>query len=93
MNVFISWSGEKSKEIASVFERWIPSVIQTVKTYFSPDDTEKWARWANTISEKLKESDFALVCLTNENLESPWLLFEAGALSKNNDKGKVTWIN
>ncbi len=28
------------------------------------------------------ETDFGILCLTRENLEQPWILFEAGALAK-----------
>jgi hypothetical protein len=38
MKVFISWSGEQSKEIAEAFRNWLPGVLQAEKPYFSPDD-------------------------------------------------------
>ncbi len=39
----------------------------------------------------MEESDFGLIFLTPENLSSPWILFEAGALSKL-EKSKVAPI-
>lgn len=89
MKVFISWSGEKSKEIASVFKEWIPAVVQAAKPYFSPSDIDKGARWSNEIAQELESSRFGLICLTDDNLQAPWLMFEAGALSKSMDKGRV----
>lgn len=89
MKVFITWSGDKSKALAEIISDWLPSVIQAVKPYFSPDDATKGARWFNEISTELEKSQVGLICLTRENLDAPWLLFEAGALSKNLGKSKV----
>lgn len=89
MKVFISWSGPTSKNIAEIFRQWIPSVIQVVKPYYSPDDITKGTRWGTEIAKELDESKVGIICLTKDNLQSPWIMFEAGALSKNIDKSKV----
>jgi len=47
------------------------------------------SRWANELSENLDGIDFGILCLTQDNVNSPWILFEAGALSKSLKKGKV----
>ena len=89
MKVFLSWSGEQSRRIAEVFKEWIPSVIQAVKPYFSPEDIAKGARWSKEISQELEESKVGILFLTKDNLGAPWLLFEAGALSKSMERSKV----
>jgi hypothetical protein len=89
MKIFISWSGVKSKEIASVFKDWIPAVIQAAKPYFSPNDIDKGARWSNEIAKELEASRIGIICLTDDNLQAPWLMFEAGALSKSMEKTRV----
>lgn len=89
MQIFISWSGEKSKQIGEAFRHWLPEVIQSVRPYFTPDDVAKGQRWAADIAESLHSSQFGLFCLTAENLTAPWLLFEAGAVSKDGRNGKV----
>jgi hypothetical protein len=89
MQVFISWSGARSKAIAEILRQWLPAVIQAVKPYYSPDDVSKGSRWSNEIGKELEASRVGLICLTRENREAPWILFEAGALSKNLDKSKV----
>ena len=89
MRVFISWSGEQSREIGEIFKAWIPSVIQAVKPYFSPADIDKGSRWLTEISRELEHCKIGLLILTKQNLEAPWIMFEAGALSKNIDKAKI----
>lgn len=87
--IFISWSGELSKALAESVRDWIPKVLQTVKPYFTPDDIEKGSRWAKEISGELAASQLGIICLTQENQHNPWILFEAGALSKNLEESKV----
>lgn len=82
MKVFLSWSGEHSKQIASVFKDWLPSVIQSIDPFISSEDIEKGSRWNTEIAQKLQETSFGIIFLTKDNLNAPWLNFEAGALSK-----------
>ena len=82
MKVFITWSGDRSKAIAEALHEWLPSVIQAVDPWISISDIDKGARWMEEIARHLEQADVGVVCLTSENLESPWLLFEVGALSK-----------
>lgn len=89
MNIFISWSGESSKEIANTLKNWIPKVLQSAKPYFTPSDIEKGSKWETEITKKLSECKVGLICLTSENTEKPWILFEAGALSNKLEKSRV----
>lgn len=82
MEIFISWSGVRSKEIAIALRDWLPKVIQSLEPWLSASDIDKGARWLNEISEKLEKTNFGIICLTPENKDEPWVLFEAGALSK-----------
>jgi hypothetical protein len=85
VKVFISWSGELSRRLADEIQRWLPATLQFVKPYFTPVDIEKGTKWVSEISAELSKSHVGIICLTKENLSSPWILFEAGALSKNLD--------
>ena len=89
MEVFISWSGERSGKVAQALHDWLPSVIQSVTPFLSAADIEKGSRWSSDLAEHLEQSQFGLICLTPENLGASWLLFEAGALSKSIDNSRV----
>lgn len=87
--IFLSWSGELSRKLAEALRGWLPSVLQYVKPYFTPEDIEKGAKWGPEISKELESSNIGIVCLTRDNTEKPWILFEAGALSKSIQKSHV----
>jgi len=87
--IFLSWSGHKSRKVAEFLHTWLPSVLQFAEPYFTPEDIEKGKKWNSDISGALDETNFGIICLTRENLEKPWILFEAGALSKNVDRANV----
>jgi hypothetical protein len=89
MKVFLSWSGDQSRELAEVLREWLPAVLQSVRPFFTPSDIEKGARWNKDIAQELEASSFGVFCLTKENLARPWLMFEAGALSKRLDTSRV----
>jgi len=90
MKVFLSWSGTRSHKIAMVFRDWLPSVIQEIVPYVSSEDIDKGARWSTDIAKELSDSTFGILCVTRENINAPWLTFEAGALSKTMDKSFVS---
>jgi hypothetical protein len=89
MKLFISWSGLRSKEIATALYQWILLVIQAVEPFMSAEEIGKGLRWSGSLASELENSNFGLVCLTLENTNSTWLHFEAGALSKVVDTAKV----
>ncbi|WP_109487963.1 hypothetical protein [Occallatibacter savannae] len=47
----------------------------------SSEDIKKGTRWSPAIAKELAESRAAIFCLTLDNVDSPWLDFEAGAVS------------
>lgn len=89
MKVFISWSGKNSKKLGETLRDWLPAVLQVVKPYFTPSDTEKGTRWNSEIAKELESSEVGILCVTRDNLHSDWVMFEAGALSKSIDKAHV----
>jgi len=82
MSVFISWSGESSRLVAVAWQTFLKNVIQTADPWMSANDIEKGSFWRSNLRGRLEESRIGIICLTPDNLDSSWLLFEAGALSK-----------
>lgn len=89
MTVFISWSGPRSKAVAHVFKKQLEYVIQGLPTFMSDKDIASGTQWFQEINDKLREATFGIVCATPENLERPWLSFEAGALANQADRSRV----
>jgi hypothetical protein len=90
-NIFISWSGERSKFIAEALKDWLPHVLQSARPWLSTRDIEKGTRSLSEMNKALGGMGFGVTCLTSENLDAPWILYEAGALSKafDDDKGRL----
>ncbi|HUU10570.1 MAG TPA: hypothetical protein VM431_08540 [Phycisphaerae bacterium] len=78
-----------SRKLGEALRNWLPATLQYVKPYFSPDDIEKGAKWNSEIAKELETSNVGVICLTQDNTERPWILFESGALSKSLDKARV----
>lgn len=89
MKVFLSWSGTESHEVAKVFKKWLPHIIESIKPYLSSEDIGKGKRWSADFSKELEDTTFGILCVTKKNLSAPWLNFEAGALSKTINESHV----
>jgi hypothetical protein len=85
MDVFISWSGTQSKQVAEALRHYLPLMINAIQPYLSSADIEAGARWASDVAGKLQQSKVGIICLTPTNLQSIWIHFEAGALAKTLD--------
>lgn len=90
MKVFVSWSGELSKKYAAFLKSWLEQCIQSVEVFFSAEDIEKGETWHTKLSNELRDTNYGIVCLTSENVNAPWIHFEAGALSKMLDSRVAT---
>ena len=91
MKVFISWHGDLSHQVAMILREWLRNVIQSMpEPYVSSEDIQMGARWVYSLATELEQSNFGIVCITRHNLESPWINFEAGALSKSLETGRVS---
>ncbi len=82
MKVFISWSGDRSRAVAEMINDWLQCVIQAVQPWISTRNIDRGAIWFSEIGDKLRDVSIGIVCLTKENKDRPWILFEAGALAK-----------
>lgn len=89
MKIFISWSGEQSKDVAKELKKFIKLVIQASKPWISNEDIQQGSLWFSKIKDSLNESKAGIICLTKENKEKPWVLFEAGALLNKFTESKI----
>jgi hypothetical protein len=89
VKVFISWSGERSRVAARELHEWLQLIMPTIEPWMSDTDLDKGSRWATGIGERLEEMSAGISVLTQENLSSEWLNFEAGAISKAFGEGRV----
>jgi TIR domain len=81
--VFLSWSGELSRGIASTLKDWLTRLVH-VHPFFSEDDIAKGRLWRDEVSRELELNSVGILVLTPDNVAKPssFMLFEAGALSK-----------
>ncbi|ADG67932.1 hypothetical protein Plim_2105 [Planctopirus limnophila DSM 3776] len=89
MKVFISWSGERSRAIAEILNDWIKCVLQATRPWLSTRDIDRGALWFSEIHDQLQDTSVGIVCLTQENRQRPWILFESGALAKGLSSNRV----
>jgi TIR domain len=89
MKVFISWSGERSQALAQALRDWLPLVLHFADPWLSKSDINAGERWALEIAKELEANQCGIICITRENVGSPWILFESGALAKSMEQGRV----
>lgn len=82
MKIFLSWSGNLSKSVAEILRKYLPTILQGTESFLSAHDIESGAKWSQILSDELENTNYGILCLTPYNLESKWLIFEAGAISK-----------
>jgi tetratricopeptide (TPR) repeat protein len=89
MHVFLSWSGVRSRRLAQELQIWLKPVIQAAQPWMSDSGIDAGQRWSSEIAVRLRDSNFGVICVTPENVGAPWLLFEAGVLSKAMENARV----
>jgi hypothetical protein len=82
MKVFLSWSGDLSHEVAEAFHKYLPLMFREMDPFLSSHDIGSGDRWSKELAASLDQTNFGLIFLTRDNLTTPWLLFEAGALTR-----------
>ena len=82
MQAFISWSGNRSRVIGEALRDWLPLVVHGLSCWMSSEDVHAGERWGISVSNELMKSEYGILVLTRDNMNAPWILFEAGALAK-----------
>jgi hypothetical protein len=85
----VSWSGERSKALAHALRDWLPLVLHYVEPWLSETDISAGERWGEAVAKELEACNFGIICVTHENIASPWVLFESGALAKSLQESRV----
>ena len=89
--IFISWSKERSLALAEALRLLMTQVLGDSasagpglgagsRVVTLSKDLPKGGSWFSNLSGLLEHARVGLICVTPENVASPWLLFEAGAL-------------
>ncbi|HJQ40894.1 MAG TPA: TIR domain-containing protein [Thermoanaerobaculia bacterium] len=82
IRIFVSWSGARAQRVAEELREWLPLIFDGAQLWLSSSDLSSGRRWSHDLAAALEQSNFGVVVLTPESSNSPWSLFEAGALSK-----------
>jgi hypothetical protein len=90
LKIFISWSGDRSKAAAKVLREYLPILINAVDPWMSEEEIGKGSRGLQSLSKELESAQFGILCMTDDNLMAPWIMFEAGAISKEAGNSKVS---
>lgn len=75
--------------VAAVLRDWLKDLLPVTSPFVSFEDIDQGEAWLPRLLAELEKSDVGIVCLTKENLQSSWLLFEAGALAKRVGSARV----
>jgi hypothetical protein len=81
MDVILSWSGAQSRKVAETLNAWLKDVLPGIKPWISTEDITKGSTWFPALLGRLEAARLCIICVTPENLRSPWLYFEAGAIA------------
>ncbi|MCL2522951.1 MAG: hypothetical protein FWE36_08855 [Erysipelotrichales bacterium] len=77
--VFMSWSKPKSKELTEELKLFLERLFSDIE-FFISSGMQKGELADVNIHDKLINSQMCLVGITKENIKSPWLMYEAGAV-------------
>lgn len=94
MKIFISWSKNKSRQLAELTKNFICNTLDgNIEIFFSPK-MYKGTCVDFEIHKNLLSSNKCIVCITADNFKNPWLMYESGVVygsnySSNNESGIV----
>ena len=83
MDIFLSWHERSSHALAEILRDWLKTVLPYARPWLSSEDIGKGKRWDAELSARLEKTSYCVVCVTTPDVaKSPWVNFEAGAVSK-----------
>lgn len=81
MNLLISWSKAQSRAVALALHSWLPNVLPGIDPWMSSKDIDKGRDWLRELQAVLSETRLCLICVTPDNVRSPWIYYEVGAIA------------
>jgi hypothetical protein len=89
MDVLLTWSGSASFQLADFFHSWLPGVLPGIRPWLSKEDIAKGKAWFPSLMEQLATTNTSITFVTPENIRSPWLYYEVGAIAAKLEPGAV----
>lgn len=76
-HLFISWSGDRSHELAKWLHKWFHQLTPSVNVYFSAD-IMPGVSWIDHVRDQMSKANAAVFCVTPDNVDSRWINYELG---------------
>jgi hypothetical protein len=81
VQAMLTWSGSVSHAMASFFRVWLHKVLPGIQPWISNHDIAKGKLWFQELTSQLIKTNVSISFITPENILSPWVYFESGAIS------------
>src|SRR6476646_1787610 len=69
MKVFISWSGERSREVANLLRDWLPEIVPAIEPWLAADALGPNDEWLRAVAG---EAAVIIPCVTADSLNDEW---------------------
>ena len=79
----------QSQKVAETLNDWLKDILPGIKPWISTEDISKGSTWFPALLGRLKSAKLCIICITPENVRSPWLFFEAGAIAGKGTESRV----
>ncbi len=87
MQIFISWSKEKSRKIAEAMNTFLEGLFHDkITIWLSSEKIPYGAMPTYTINEALGQCDKIVACFTEDNFNASWIMYEIGVVTGRNHK-------
>ncbi len=82
MNLIITWSKQFSHDIAKYLKKdWLPHMFPELDVWVSSEDIQIGKAWFPELIARFNKTTYSIVCITSENVESPWVYYEVGIIA------------
>ena len=61
--------------------------MDDVNVWVSSEDIHLGQHWRESLRDALETSNYAVLCVTPQNVDSPWIAMEAGAIAMKSGQG------